>query len=143
MQLLVGSVNETNGTRFVKRSDELFIYAVATNVIDQLPGSYGRLRSRVVFDLNPDQVTQLTAGDVTILASGEQGKVAARGPEARCSGYRRGPGVCWAPLSNWRSNRTAVPKPKPMRRWGYAIKAGERGGDQLGIDCRRWTGSGE
>ena len=35
-QLLIGSVNATNGTRFVKRSDELFIYAVMTNAIDHL-----------------------------------------------------------------------------------------------------------
>ena len=64
--LLIGTVDESNTVRFVKCASAEFVYGVAPTVLDQLPANYGSLRSRTVFDLQPEQITKLGAGNVTV-----------------------------------------------------------------------------
>jgi hypothetical protein len=71
--LLVGSLDASNGVRFVKRADEPFIYGIEAKAADIIPASYGVFRSRVIFDFKPEQITKLTVGEVTI-HRGEQGQ---------------------------------------------------------------------
>ncbi len=65
-QLLVGGLDAGNALRFVKRTDEPFVYGVETNALDRIPAHYGVFRSRQVFDLKPNQITKLAAGPVTV-----------------------------------------------------------------------------
>jgi hypothetical protein len=69
-QLLVGALDPSNTTRFVKRVDEPFVYGVETNIDTWLPANWLSLRARALADLNPDQITKLTiekkSGKVTL-----------------------------------------------------------------------------
>jgi hypothetical protein len=64
-QLLVGGLDPSNGCRYVKRSDEPFVYGIESNALDKIPGSYVALRSRQIFDFKPEQVMKVVAGNVT------------------------------------------------------------------------------
>lgn len=65
-QLLVGSLDASNAVRYVKRADEPFIYGIEPATLNRIPGHYGALRTRRVFDLRPEHVTKLVAGTVTL-----------------------------------------------------------------------------
>ena len=77
VQLLVGSVDTTNSLRFAKCSGEEFIYGIEANFLEQLPANYSGLRSRSVFDLPAEQITQLVVGPVTLARAQGQWKLAA------------------------------------------------------------------
>jgi len=65
-QLLVGGFDAGSGVRYVKRADEPFVYGVESNALDRIPDNYGVLRTRQIFDLKPDQITKLVAGNVIV-----------------------------------------------------------------------------
>ena len=75
VQLLVGSEDVTNSLRFAKCTGEEFIYGIETNFPEQLPVHYCGLRSRSIFDLTAEQITQLVAGPVTVARAQGQWKL--------------------------------------------------------------------
>jgi hypothetical protein len=58
-QLLVGSTDESNRVRYVKRADEPFVYGVDTNILSWLPANYLALRSRRLNDMTSAEITKL------------------------------------------------------------------------------------
>ncbi len=75
--LLVGSVDASNTMCFVKCVGEEFIYGVEATLLDQLPANYAALRSRSVFDLTAENITQLIAGNVTVAREAGKWKLVA------------------------------------------------------------------
>jgi hypothetical protein len=76
-QLLMGATDTSNGVRFVKRTDEPFVYGVDTNIVGWLPENYLVLRSRLVADLKTDEIVKLAIEKNTgkvILQRGADGK---------------------------------------------------------------------
>ena len=69
-QLLVGTVDSTNGLRFAKRTDLPFIYGVDTNLANQIPAGALALRARRLAEIKPDQISRVAiqsgAGRVTL-----------------------------------------------------------------------------
>lgn len=65
-QLLIGGVTEDTHLRYAKNAGEPFIYAIAGDAADRIPGHYATFRARRVFNLKPEQITRLTAGNVVL-----------------------------------------------------------------------------
>lgn len=59
-QLLIGSLGESNGVRYVKRADEPFVYGIEPNILDEIPVSYLGLRTRRLAPLRAEQINSLT-----------------------------------------------------------------------------------
>jgi hypothetical protein len=66
VELLVGGGDASNSVRYVKRADEPFIYGVAPASLAALPAQYGAVRTREIFNLAPDKITDWIAGDVHV-----------------------------------------------------------------------------
>ena len=60
VQLLVGMLDTSNAVRFVKRTDEPFVYGVDTNMDGWLSTNYLALRSRRLAGLKAEQISKLT-----------------------------------------------------------------------------------
>jgi hypothetical protein len=58
-QLLVGTLDASNSVRFVKRTDEPFIYGVATNILALLPSNVLAVRTRWIREVSPEQITRI------------------------------------------------------------------------------------
>lgn len=118
--LLVGSVDDSNTVRFVKCAGAEFVYGVAPTVLDQLPANYGVLRSRSVFDLKPEQITKLVAGNVTVTREGGNWKLVAPADSALDTNAVQAVVESFAKLQAESFGR---PKAEPDAGLGYAIKA--------------------
>jgi hypothetical protein len=60
VQLLVGTLDTSNAVRFVKRTDEPFVYGVDTNMDGWLPTNTIALRSRRLAGFKTEQISKLT-----------------------------------------------------------------------------------
>jgi hypothetical protein len=59
-QLLIGALDVSNAVQYLKRVDEPFVYGVETNIATWLPSNWLSLRTHVLADLKPEQITELT-----------------------------------------------------------------------------------
>ena len=118
--LLVGSVDESNTLQFAKCAGEEFIYGIATNVLDQFPPNYGALRARSVFDLKPDQIMKLEAGNVTVTRAAGNWKLVAPA-EGRLD--TNAVQAVVAALARLHAESFGRPKAEPDAGLGYTIKA--------------------
>ncbi len=59
-QLLIGSLDESNTVRYVKRGDDPFVFGVEPGAVNRLPAGFLTLRTRRIVEFPPDAVTSLT-----------------------------------------------------------------------------------